>query len=83
MYIFLEQRTKEKNTSNTEVSVASMAIQYNTTHDSSEGTVFFHYITHFRDYPLLESHKMSSFMNIGFFKKQQCNKSQNCHTKDL
>lgn len=83
MYIFLEQRTKEKNTSNAEVSVASVAIQYKTTHDSAEGTVFFHCIGYFRDYPLLENHKMSSFRNTGFFKKQQFNKSRNCHTKAL
>lgn len=36
MYNFLEQRTKEKNTSSEEVSVAPKATQYNTTHDSSE-----------------------------------------------
>jgi len=57
MYIFLEQRTEEKNTSNVGVSVASTAVQYNTTHHSSEGTVFFHYVRHFRDYPLFETHK--------------------------
>lgn len=70
-----KKELKKKNTSNSEVSVASVAIQYNTTHDGSEGTVFFYYIRHFRDYPLPDKHKTSSFMNTGFFKKQQLNKS--------
>lgn len=81
MYIFLEQRTKDKPSSNTEVSVVSMAIQYDATRDSSEGTVFFHCVRHFRDCPLLENRKTSTFMNIGFFKKQ-FNRSRNCYTKE-
>lgn len=38
MYNFLEQRTKEKNTSSEEFSVAPKATQYNTKHDSSKET---------------------------------------------
>lgn len=56
-------------TSNAEASVSSVAIQYNTTYNSYEGTVFFHYVRHFRDYPLLENHKNGSFINTRFKKK--------------
>lgn len=38
MYNFLEQRTKVKNTSNEEVSVAPKATQYNKKHDNSKET---------------------------------------------
>lgn len=38
MYNFLEQRTKEKNTSSEDVSVAPKATQYYTKHDSSKET---------------------------------------------
>lgn len=38
MYNFLEQRTKEKNTSSEDVSVAPKATQYHTKHDSSKET---------------------------------------------
>lgn len=68
MCIFLEQRTKVKKTLPTQRFLLHLW-QFSITQDSSEGTVFFYCIRHFRDYPLLDKHKTSSFMNTGFFKK--------------
>lgn len=68
MYNFQEQRTKEKNTSREEVSVASKATQYNAKHDSSKATFLPLKEGIFRDYPLLENHKTSSSQTLDFSK---------------